>query len=58
MTEPLQRTIEGVKPITQRERLEAAQNKPLSAQSRASDTEIGGLFDPADPFRSVADLFD
>jgi len=43
-------------PPKKRERLEARQNETLRADDRASDTEIGGLFDPADRVR--ADLFD
>jgi len=46
----------GTAPITQRERIEARQNEALRADERASDTEIGGLFDPGSRVR--ADLFD
>lgn len=51
-----QRLIDGVAPITQRDRLQADLDRPLSAPGRASDTQIGGLFDPNDPSRF--DLFE
>lgn len=48
--------IEGVEPITARERVQTAADQPLMAQTRTTDSEVGGLFDPNDPARS--DLFD
>lgn len=51
-----QTLIDGVAPITDRDRLQARAAKPLQARPRGSDTEIGGLFDPQDPARF--DLFD
>ena len=46
----------GVEPITAADRLRQKADAPLKAKPRASDTEIGGLFDPNDPSRY--DLFD
>jgi len=51
-----QTMIEGVDPITPRDRLEAAQDKPMDGGVADNDTQIGGLFDPNDPSRF--DLFD
>jgi hypothetical protein len=51
-----QTLMAGVDPITSRERLEAAQAAPKAGGSAGNDTQIGGLFDPADPSRF--DLFD
>lgn len=48
--------IDGVAPISTRERVQAAADRPLIAQNRVSDSQIGGLFDANDPARS--DLFD
>lgn len=48
--------IDGIDPITQRQRLEAAQARPLGGGPRGADSSIGGLFDPLDPVRN--DLFD
>ena len=46
----------GIEPVTARQRLDQLAAKPMSAKPRASDTEVGGLFDPLDPAR--VDLFD
>lgn len=51
-----QTLIDGVAPITARDRLQAKADAPLRARSRRSDTEIGGMFDPNDPSRFA--LFD
>jgi hypothetical protein len=51
-----QSLIDGVAPITARDRMEAAQAAPITGRPAGSDTQIGGLFDPGDPARS--DLFD
>jgi predicted ABC-type ATPase len=51
-----QSLIDGVAPITARDRMEAAQAAPITGRPSGSDTQIGGLFDPGDPARS--DLFD
>lgn len=48
-----QRLIDGVAPVSQRQRLEAAQNAPLRGGDRAADD---GLFDVAG--RSQGDMFD
>lgn len=51
-----QTLIDGVAPITQRDRLEARQNAPLGGGRQAQpDSAIGGLFDPDDKVRN--DLF-
>jgi hypothetical protein len=51
-----QTLIEGVAPITQRQRLEARQSAPLGGgRQRAPDSQIGGMFDPDDKVR--ADMF-
>lgn len=41
----------GVEPITERQRLEAQQAKPLGGGQRGPDSQIGGLFDPNDKVR-------
>jgi predicted ABC-type ATPase len=51
-----QMLMDGVDPITTRDRVQAAADKPLLAPTRTTDTEIGGLFDASDPARY--DLFD
>jgi hypothetical protein len=51
-----QSVIPGIDPITERQRLEAGQQQRLGGAPRGPDSEIGGLFDPADKVR--ADLFD
>lgn len=48
--------IDGVAPITARDRVQTAADRPLLAPTRTTDSEIGGLFDANDPARS--DLFD
>jgi hypothetical protein len=51
-----QTLIDGVAPITQRDRLEARQAAPLGGgRQSAPDSNIGGLFDPSDKVRN--DLF-
>ncbi len=50
-----QSLIPGVKPITQRQRLEAAQQRVLGGGAREADSQIGGLFDPG--AKSRTDLF-
>jgi len=51
-----QTLIDGVAPITQRDRLEARQQAPLGGgRQSAPDSNIGGLFDPDDKVRN--DLF-
>lgn len=50
-----QSLIPGVKPITQRQRLEAAQQRVLGGGPREADSQIGGLFDPG--AKSRTDLF-
>jgi predicted kinase len=51
-----QMLIDGVAPITAKERVQTAADKPLTAQTRTTDSEIGGPFDANDPAR--VDLFD
>jgi len=51
-----QMLIDGVRPITAKERIQTAADKPLLAQTRTTDSEIGGMFDANDPAR--VDLFD
>lgn len=48
--------IDGVQPLTTRERVQSLADAPLISPTRRSDTEIGGLFDANDPARY--DLFD
>lgn len=48
--------IDGLAPITARERIQSAADAPMQARPRGGDSEIGGLFDPNDPGRF--DLFD
>lgn len=48
--------MDGVKPITAKERVQTAADRPLLAPTRTTDSEVGGLFDANDPARS--DLFD
>jgi hypothetical protein len=51
-----QALIDGVAPITQRDRLQARQAAPMGGgRQRAPDSQIGGLFDPDDKVR--ADMF-
>lgn len=50
--------IDNVQPITARDRVQAAADRPLLAPTRTTDTEIGGMFDPQDPARAVPDMFD
>lgn len=50
-----QSLIPGVKPITERQRLEAAQQRVLGGGPREADSQIGGLFDPG--AKSRTDLF-
>lgn len=52
-----QTLFDGVAPITDAQRLQQRADQPLGrGAQRASDTQIGGLFDPLDPSR--VDLFD
>lgn len=52
-----QTLIDGVAPITERDRLERRMEQPLGrGNTQQDDTQIGGLFDPNDPSRF--DLFD
>lgn len=52
-----QMLIDGVRPISARERVQAAADRPLLAPTRRSDSEVGGLFDANDPERSMDDMF-
>jgi hypothetical protein len=51
-----QMLMPGIAPITDADRLAARAAAPLDGGARASDTEIGGLFDPNAAART--DLFD
>jgi hypothetical protein len=51
-----QQLIEGVEPITARDRLQEAMGARMGGDARGPDSEVGGLFDPHDKARM--DLFD
>lgn len=50
-----QTLIDGVEPVTQRDRLQALQNALLDGGARTDDSQIGGLFDLNE--RKIDDLF-